>query len=75
MIKVIRSFVKDESGATAIEYGLIAALVALVGVVAFTALGTTIFEAFDAVARSLCTGAGGNYTNSTSSTAGSCAGI
>ena len=47
MIKVIRSFVKDETGATAIEYGLIAALVALVGVVAFTALGDTIVGAFD----------------------------
>lgn len=72
MIKVIRSFVTDESGATAIEYGLIAALVALVGVVAFTALGTTILDAFDEVANQLCVGAGGTYTASTADTAGSC---
>ncbi|MCF8467144.1 MAG: Flp family type IVb pilin [Sneathiella sp.] len=73
MFKVIRSFVNDESGATAIEYGLIAALVALVGVVAFTALGTTIMAAFDEVASKLCNGAGGTYTASTSNAAGSCA--
>ncbi|MDF2368854.1 Flp family type IVb pilin [Sneathiella sp.] len=75
MIKVIRSFVTDESGATAIEYGLIAALVALVGVVAFTALGSTIFDAFNAVARELCVGAGGTYTNATDTVDGDCAGI
>ncbi|PHQ69613.1 MAG: Flp family type IVb pilin [Sneathiella sp.] len=62
MIKVIRSFVNDESGATAIEYGLIAALVALVGVVAFTALGESITTAFTNVAEELCTGAGGTWT-------------
>lgn len=73
MMKVIRSFVTDESGATAIEYGLIAALVALVGVVAFTALGDTIFDAFDELAKQLCEGADGTYTASTSSLAGSCA--
>ncbi|MAZ03740.1 MAG: Flp family type IVb pilin [Sneathiella sp.] len=73
MIKVIRSFVTDESGATAIEYGLIAALVALVGVVAFTAVGDTIFDAFDEIAKQLCEGADGTYTASTSDTAGSCA--
>ncbi|MCR9214667.1 MAG: Flp family type IVb pilin [Proteobacteria bacterium] len=73
MIKVIRSFVKDESGATAIEYGLIAALVALVGVIAFTAVGDTVFDVFDEIAEQLCEGAGGTYTASTSSAAGSCA--
>ncbi len=72
MIKVIRSFVKDESGATAIEYGLIAALVALVGVIAFTALGDTVFDVFDEIAEKLCNGAGGNYTASTANAAGSC---
>ena len=74
MIKVIRSFVKDESGATAIEYGLIAALVALVGVVAFTALGDTIVGAFDDIAEALCDGTGGNYTasNAEAGTPGEC---
>ncbi|WP_334127814.1 Flp family type IVb pilin [Sneathiella sp.] len=74
MIKVIRSFVKDETGATAIEYGLIAALVALVGVVAFTALGGTIVGAFDDIAAALCKGTGGTYTESDvdAGTPGSC---
>lgn len=72
MIKVIRSFVKDESGATAIEYGLIAALVALVGVIAFTAVGDTVFDVFDEIAEQLCEGAGGTYSASTSNAAGSC---
>ena len=61
MFKLISAFVNDESGATAIEYGLIAALVALVGVVAFTSLGTTIQGTFDEVASTLCTSASGTY--------------
>lgn len=73
MFKKFNAFLKDESGATAIEYGLIAALVALVGVVAFTALGTTIRGSFDEVADTLCVGAGGVYTDSTADAAGSCA--
>lgn len=71
MIKVIRSFVNDESGATAIEYGLIAALVALVGVVAFTALGDTVLKAFTDIASALCNGTGGNFTL-TANGSGSC---
>ena len=39
MTKFITRFTKDESGATAIEYGLIAALIAVVLVSALTALG------------------------------------
>ncbi|MFC4273199.1 Flp family type IVb pilin [Sneathiella chungangensis] len=71
MIKVIRSFVTDESGATAIEYGLIAALVALVGVVAFTALGDTVSIAFSDIAQALCEGTGGTYSL-TANGVGSC---
>jgi pilus assembly protein Flp/PilA len=71
MIKVIRSFVNDESGATAIEYGLIAALVALVGVVAFTALGDTVTKAFSDIAEALCNGTGGTFSI-TATGAGSC---
>ena len=73
MFKMVRSFLKDESGATAIEYGLIAALVALVGVAAFTALGDSVTETFDEIADELCTGAGGTYTDTTDAgVAGSC---
>lgn len=71
MIKMFRAFAKDESGATAIEYGLIAALIALVGVVAFTALGDTIADSFNEVADTLCTSAGGTYSLTTTGT-GSC---
>ncbi len=47
MIKITKRFVKDESGATAIEYGLIAALVAVVIIGPLLTLGDdlrTIFE-------------------------------
>ncbi len=55
MSKLFARFVKDESGATAIEYGLIAALIAVVIISAVTALGTTIKTKFNAVV----TGMGG----------------
>ena len=42
MKTLFNRFVSDESGATAIEYGLIAALVSVAGIVAFTAVGTGI---------------------------------
>lgn len=49
MTKFITKFVNDESGATAIEYGLIAALIAVVIISAVTLLGTTIRDKFTAV--------------------------
>ncbi|QDH74629.1 Flp family type IVb pilin [Brevundimonas sp. M20] len=49
MTKFISKFMSDESGATAIEYGLIAALIAVVIISAVTALGTTIRDKFQAV--------------------------
>lgn len=42
-------FAKDESGATMIEYGLIAALVAVAAIVALQSLGTSISNIFTAV--------------------------
>ncbi len=72
MFKLVHSFLKDESGATAIEYGLIAALVALAGVAAFTALGGSVTEAFNNSAEELCTGAGGTWTAATASAGASC---
>ncbi|WP_235562820.1 Flp family type IVb pilin, partial [Brevundimonas sp. Root1423] len=41
MTKFVSQFLSDESGATAIEYGLIAALIAVVIISAVTALGST----------------------------------
>ncbi|MBB5747244.1 Flp family type IVb pilin [Brevundimonas variabilis] len=50
MTKFITKFVKDESGATAIEYGLIAALIAVVIISAVTAMGTSMKAKFNSVA-------------------------
>jgi pilus assembly protein Flp/PilA len=46
-------FVKDESGATAIEYGLIAALVAVVLVTALGAMGSKLSGTFNSVSNNL----------------------
>ena len=46
MQKFVARFVKDESGATAIEYGLIAALIAVAIITAATQLGTQIATTF-----------------------------
>jgi pilus assembly protein Flp/PilA len=45
--------IRDESGATAIEYGLIAALVAVAIIVALTALGTSLNGLFDGISTTL----------------------
>ena len=55
MTKFVSQFMSDESGATAIEYGLIAALIAVVIISAVTALGSTIKTKFNDVV----TGMGG----------------
>jgi len=46
-------FAKDESGATAIEYGLIATLIAVAIIVGATALGTNLNKMFNTVAGKL----------------------
>ena len=53
MIKIIREFCADESGATAIEYGLIAALVSVAGIVALEAMGTSLSSMFSSVSTKL----------------------
>jgi pilus assembly protein Flp/PilA len=45
----IQRFVRDESGATAIEYGLIAALIAAVVIGALTAIGTNLNGTFTTI--------------------------
>ena len=52
-MNLFNRFIKDESGATAIEYGLIAALVSVVIIVTLTTLGTNLKATFDAVAGKL----------------------
>lgn len=46
-------FVRDESGATAIEYGLIAALIAVVIITAVTTVGTNLSGTFGKVSTAL----------------------
>jgi pilus assembly protein Flp/PilA len=46
-------FVRDESGATAIEYGLIAALIAVVIIGTLQAIGTNLSTKLNTVATSL----------------------
>lgn len=45
-------FMNDESGATAIEYGLIAALIAVAIITGATTLGSTLNAKFDSIATS-----------------------
>jgi len=53
MKNLIARFVKDESGATAIEYGLIAAGISLVIIAAVNGIGTKLGTKFDAINPSL----------------------
>lgn len=53
MINIIRNLIKDESGATAIEYGLIAALVSVAAVVALENMGTSLENMFTTVSGKL----------------------
>jgi pilus assembly protein Flp/PilA len=53
MRKTILAFLNDETGATAIEYGLIAALIAVVIITGVTAVGTKLSSTFDNLSTSL----------------------
>ncbi len=53
MSKFVTRFLKDESGATAIEYGLIAALIAVVIVTTLQALGPKLDGTFNEVSGAL----------------------
>lgn len=52
-MNLISRFVRDESGATAIEYGLIAALIAVVIITGVTAVGTKLSTTFQTLSTSL----------------------
>ncbi len=49
----ISAFIKDESGATAIEYGLIAAGISVVIIATVNAIGTTLNAKFQSVSTQL----------------------
>lgn len=53
MSNVFARFIKDESGATAIEYGLIAALIAVAAITAMTSVGTSLIAKFTRVSSAL----------------------
>ena len=53
MSNFIRRFCRDESGATAIEYGLIAALIAVVIITAVTKVGTNLNNKFVAIGNAV----------------------
>ncbi|HWX90777.1 MAG TPA: Flp family type IVb pilin [Rhizomicrobium sp.] len=52
-MNLISRFVRDESGATAIEYGLIAALISVVIITAVKLVGTNLTTTFTAVSTAL----------------------
>jgi pilus assembly protein Flp/PilA len=51
--RTILNFLSDESGATAIEYGLIAAGISLAIIVAVNSLGTALSDKFSSISSSL----------------------
>jgi pilus assembly protein Flp/PilA len=53
MKNIITRFVKDQSGATAIEYGLIASLIAVAVITAVTAVGNNLSRTFNNIATNL----------------------
>ena len=53
MTKFVKSFLSNESGATAIEYGLIAALIAVAAIVAMGSVGNNLGNTFNNVSNKL----------------------
>ena len=53
MFKNIMQLLRNEDGATAIEYGLIAALIAVAAVAAMTTVGTSLSTTFSGIAAKL----------------------
>ncbi|MBL4890879.1 MAG: Flp family type IVb pilin [Rhizobiaceae bacterium] len=53
MMKLVARFLKNESGATAIEYGLIAALISVAIIGGASAVGTGVNDAFTEISGNL----------------------
>ena len=53
MLSIFRNLLKDEQGATAIEYGLIAALISVAAIVAFTSVGSNLSSMMSNTANSM----------------------
>ena len=52
-MKTFKAFLADETGATAIEYGLIAALISVVIITVLTTVGTNLRTKFQSIATAL----------------------
>ncbi len=59
---LLKTFIEDDSGATAIEYGLIAALVSVAAIGALTAMGGSLDTMFTTVSTELNSAVGGGGT-------------
>ena len=57
LVMIARNFVREEDGVTAIEYGLLAALIAVAITVGANLLGTNLNLLFSAIAKCLTTNA------------------
>jgi len=53
MFHLLRSMIRDEDGATMVEYGLLVALIAMVALVGVTTLGQSVSSVFNSVAGSV----------------------
>jgi pilus assembly protein Flp/PilA len=49
MTNLVKRFVRDEDGATMVEYGLMVALIAVVCIAAITIVGTSVRDMFTAI--------------------------
>ncbi len=74
-MNTVKTFLKDENGATAIEYGLIAALVSVAAIAALQAMGGSLVNIFgvvsgelDSAATTASSGASGGTDTSTTPT-------
>lgn len=62
MHRIITNFLRNEEGATALEYGLIAALIAGVIIAAVTTLGQSVSTTFSSISTSMAGATGGGAT-------------
>jgi pilus assembly protein Flp/PilA len=53
MIKTLRTLIRDEEGATMVEYGLLVAFIALVALVGVKSLGTNLNTLFGNIATTI----------------------
>ena len=50
------ALLRDEQGATAIEYGLVAALIAVAAIIAFQTLGLNLVDVFNSITKAMAGG-------------------